>query len=185
MKQRTIQFENEPVHPNLKPIKMRDGIYPKDLDDRNAYWDFINWYLAQEHAILLMIPKTGIESDFWNNDVDEFGVEVSAFNTHDYERHHPRQFNMDQYICNKIYEKVMDLALLHSVIKDAYGKENIKYRFMNLVDRKFRDQIFFLIEIHEKYPSKMTESKLKKEVAKINRKIINCKKIWDDNAYED
>ena len=42
-----------PPSNNLKPIRQFDGLYPDDPEEAEAYWDFISWYMKQEHQTLL------------------------------------------------------------------------------------------------------------------------------------
>lgn len=44
-----IAEEELPTRANLKPIRKFDGIYPEDEDERQAYFDFLHWYVSQEH----------------------------------------------------------------------------------------------------------------------------------------
>ena len=184
MKQiQTTKFDKLPVNPHVKPVRMQDGLYPQDPEENEAYWDFINWYMAQEHILLLNIPKTDCKNDFWKKDINECGDDVSAFNTRDYERLHPYSLDVDQYKCGKIFEKVKDLALLHRSIGDQEGKKNIRNRYIHLVEKHFRDKALSLVENHWSQPLSLNKDDLKRQVTALNSKIRKCKAIWEENAY--
>ena len=44
-----IAIDELPSQPGLKPIRQFDGIYPTDDDEREAYFDFIHWYITMEN----------------------------------------------------------------------------------------------------------------------------------------
>jgi len=189
-KNKTIQYvenwidENElPVHPFLKPIRKKDDLYPKDEEERQAYWDFIYWAVTREHAMLFSIPTQKDEYDFFFSEFDELGNDVSAFNTMDFQRLHPDRFNKYHYKLKKIYEKVKDLALLHSCISHAEGKKNILQRYNNLVENEFRDKAKMYLETYKKYPNLVNKDKLIEKIAELNIRIRKCKRIWKEYAY--
>jgi len=157
----------------------------RDMDDDEceAYREFIVRSLSQEHTLLLTIPKAKDEGDFWKVDLDEFGDDISAFNTHDYQRVYT--LNRYHYKLKKIYEKVKDLALFHSCISQRQGKENIKQRYVNLIEKEFRDRAVFLLETYRKYSIWMNRDKLIDEIAKLNCNIRKCNHIWQEYALSD
>lgn len=181
--QELIDVVELPVHPCLDPLRVFDGLYPKDEEECGAYWDFIKWTMIQEHAILLGIPPQ--ERDIWQFDLDEFGNDTSAFNTMDFKRLNPTEINKYQYRLSKIYEKVKDLALLFSCVSQPDGKENTFQRYKTLVEKEFRDKAILLLDVHKKYPHLLDKDRLLKRVAELNSKIRKCKRIWQDYAYKD
>jgi hypothetical protein len=188
MKQEIEQWileEDLPPKATLKPISKFDGLYPEDDEEREAYWDFIHWAINREHAVLLHIPKPQNENNFWQLDLDESGTDVSAFNTVDFERMYPQTFNKYAYKINKIYEKVQDLALLHSCISHEEGKENVHRRFTNLIENEFKDNAAMLVETYKKYPQFLNKEKLFDRVTELNRNIRKCNQIWQQHAYQD
>ena len=178
-----ILEEELPSKATLKPINKFDGLYPEDDEERQAYWDFINWTINREHEVLLYIPKQ--QNDFWLLDLDESGTDVSAFNTADFERMHPQNFNKYAYKIKKILEKVQDLALLHSCITQDEGKTNIHRRFINLVENEFRDKALILLETCKKYPHLINKEKAFERIVELNINIRKCKDIWQKYAYQD
>jgi len=191
-KNKTIRYgenwidENElPVSRLLKPIRKKDDLYPKDEEERREYWDFIYWAMTREHAVLLSIPTQKDESNFCFSDFDELGNDVSAFNTMDFQRLCPDRFNKYHYKLKKVYEKVKDLALLHSCISYTEGKKNILQRYNNLVENEFRDKAKMYLETYKKYPYWVDKDKLIEKIAELNSRIRKCKRIWKENAYSD
>jgi len=119
-----------------------------DEDEIEGYWDFISWYLGQEHLLLLGIPKHE-ESDFWTAELDELGNNASAMNTHDFERLYP--FNKYHYKLKKMCERVKDLALTHSCISDVEGRKKVKNWFLNLVMSECQDKRMMFFKIWCEY----------------------------------
>ena len=183
--QNWIHEQDLPSKATMKPIKKFDGLYPEDDEERQAYWDFIHWAINKEHAVLLYIPKQQTENDFWQLDLDDSGTDVSAFNTADFERMHPQNFNKYAYKIKKILEKVQDLALLHSCITHQEGKTNIHRRFTNLVQNEFRDKALILLETYKKYPQLINKEKAFERIVDLNSNIRKCKGIWQKYAYQD
>jgi len=147
-------------------------------EDPEEYWDFIKWHLEQEHLTLESIPKQeGCE--FWAIELDEDGHDVSAFNTQDFEKHHP--FNKYQYKLKKIdeiYEKVKDLAITYSCISDEQGKKNVYQRCKNLVEKEFKDKGTMLLEYYKKYSVWTNKYRLFMRIKEINSRINKCRAIW-------
>lgn len=182
-----IVEEDLPPKATLKPINKLDGLYPENEEERQAYWDFIHWAINKEHAVLLYIPKQQNENeqDFWQLDLDESGTDVSAFNTADFKRMHPHSFNKYAYRLKKIYEKVQNLALLHSCITTKEGKTNIHRRFTCLVENEFKDKAMILLQTYKKYPQLINKEEVHKKIVELNRQIRKCNQIWKQNAYEE
>ena len=59
----------------------------------------------------------------------------SAFNTVDFQRQHPFNFDRFGYRLKKVYKKVQDLAVMHSVISNEAGRINVQQRYRALVDQ--------------------------------------------------
>ena len=119
-----------------------------DESEIEAYWEFISWYLGQEHLLLLSIPKPE-ESDFWTAELDELGNNVSAMNTHDFERLYP--FNKYHYKLKKMCERVKDLAITHSCISDEEGRKNVKNRFLSFARSGCKEKMMTFFKIWREY----------------------------------
>jgi hypothetical protein len=162
-----------PQRVNLKPIRRFDDLYPKDEAEREAYWDFVHWYLSQEFQALMSIPKPP-EQDFWMFEHDD---SISfPYSSIDYQRLHP--FNRFAYKLRKIYERVEDLALLHSCISEEEGKANITKRFNKLVKEEFRNKAVMLLENYRRYPHLINKQKLFVRIANLDSRIQRCKSTW-------
>jgi hypothetical protein len=166
----------------LKPVRMFDCVYPENEEEREAFWDFIHWYIEYDHAILLSIPIKDYEHDFWHIDLNQAGSDSSAFNTMDYRKQHPYTFDKYQYRVKKVFEKIQDLALLHSCISNPKGKKNTFQRYKSLVEKEFSDPAKALLETYKKYPRMKNKEELVQKIAKLNIKIIHCKRIWQKHA---
>ncbi|RJR23648.1 MAG: hypothetical protein C4582_05295 [Desulfobacteraceae bacterium] len=171
-----IHEEDLPPRANLKVIRRFDGLYPQDEDEREAYWDFIHWFMTREHALILSIPKPRDVSDFWQVELDELGHDVSAFNTVDYARLHP--FDKEAYRVKKIYERVKDLALLHSCLSDQEGRERMYRRFRRLVEDEVRDRAVTLLKKYQEDPQRFNKFQVFEQIAQLNRCIRRCNDIW-------
>ena len=150
-----------------------------ELDEAEAYWDFIHNGMSHEHQLFLNIPKPE-ERDFMAVELDEFGDNVSAFNTHDFDNLNP--FNIYHWKLKKIYERVKALALNYSCASTEEGKKNIKQRYINLVENEFRDEAVMLLEHHKKHSVWMNKHKTMEKIEELNSKIRKCKKIWSEYA---
>ncbi len=162
----------------LKPISRFDEIYPDDEEEYQAYWDFIHWSMMREHAILLIIPKSENQNEFWQSNIDEFGTDTSAFNTIDYQRDHRDGFDKYQYRCKKIFEKVKDLALLYSCLTTEDGKQNIFNRYVSLVENEFSDPAKSMLQTYKNNPHIKNKDKVVERIKELNRRIRKCKQIW-------
>ena len=175
-----IDEEDLPQRANLRPIRRFDDIYPKDEEEREAYWDFVHWYLNQDFQALMSIPKPP-EQDFWMFEHDD---SISFhYSSIDYQRAHP--FDKYAYKLRKIYERIEDLALLHSCISEEGGKANITKRFEKLINEEFRNKAVMLLENYRRYPHLMNKKKLFMRIARLNSRVQRCKDIWQKCAYSD
>ena len=176
-----IAEEELPVRANLKVIHKNDpdyGLTKDEIQDRN---EFIRCYLTQEHELLMMIPKQSLENDFFIPDCDATDAEYSAFHTVDFQRR-LRPFNKYAYAMKKIMERVKDLAVLHSAISFKEGRMNILRRYEGFVDSQFRDRLVFLAERFKKEIDEERRLEIRRKIAELNRRILECKRIWERYA---
>jgi hypothetical protein len=174
-----IDEQDLPLRPGLKPIRQFSCLYFDNEEEQQAYWDFVHWFMTQDYALLLSLPKQPQHSDFWAFEGDD---SISFhYESIDYQRAHP--FDKYAYRLRKIYERVEDLALLHSCICQKEGKENIAKRFKKLVDDEFRNKARMLLENYRKYPQLMNKQKLFGRISELNGRILKCKCIWQKHAY--
>ena len=171
-----ITEEDLPVRATLKPIRRNDPDYElteDEIQDRN---EFIRCHILKDLELLLMIPKQDAEKDFFVEDFQE-----SAFNTHDFQRK-LEPFNKYAYRVKKVLERVMDLAIMHSSISSKEGRHNTLKTYEALVQDEFRDRLLTLAARHKWAKNEAKGSWLKNEIAKLNRRILECKKVWESYA---
>lgn len=167
-----------PVRAGLKVIRIHDpnqGMTDEEIEDRN---EFIRCYLLKDFEPMLRIPQKVYEDDFFMLACCVESFETSAFNTHDFERL-LRPFNRYEYAMKKIMEKVEDLAIMHSCILDPEGKNVLYNRFEAFIEDRFVGR---LVSLHRRY--RYTENdhermSIKKKVSEINRRILECRSIWE------
>ena len=176
-----IDEEDLPSRANLKPLRRFDGLYPEDVEESDAYWDFIHWYLSQDFRPLIGIPRPVKEEDSWTFE-DDNSISF-PFSSVDYQRLHP--FDRYAYRLKKIYERVKDLALFHSCIGQESGKEKTQKRFTGLVNEEFRSKLMTLLENYRRHPHLVNKAKLCARVAELNGRIQKCKEIWKQYAYRE
>jgi hypothetical protein len=174
-----IEEEAEPKIRMVCPVRTRSpwyGMSDEEIEDRKEY---IRWYFLKDFELVLMIPVQPRESDFWFATDDEF--KESAFNTWDFERTQ-RPFDKYGYRIKKVMERVKDLALLHSCISQPEGRENVRKRFEIILDNEFRSQLLDLVERYRTTYYEERRVELRYKIARINRHIMECKKIWEQYA---
>lgn len=135
-----IAEEELPVSATVKPVRKYDLYQGMDEQDIEAYWDFIRWYLSQEHLLLQVMPAQE-EPDFYAVELDELGNNVSAFNTYDFQKLNP--FDRYHWKVKKICEQVRELAITHSCISDADGKRKVREKYLNLARNNCKDSMTF------------------------------------------
>lgn len=163
----------------LKIIRKNDpwyGMSEEEIEDRR---EFSRCYLLKDFEILLMIPVPPRDNDFWFSSHQEFME--SAFNTHDFQEKR-KPFNKYAYRIRKILEQVKDLALLHSCISQPEGRANIERQYENLVNNEFRSQLLFLVDRYQKTFDEERRFELRDKIAKLNRRILQCQRIWERYA---
>lgn len=176
-----IDEDDLPTRAGLKVLKGFSPYDGMDEDEIVAYKDFMHWAINREHATLLSIPLSS-ESIFWPFEIDEFGCNVSAFSTVDFERLHPVTFSKYGYRLKKIFERVKALAILHSVISSEKGRANIASRYSQLIEKEFRQQLMDTVQRCRRETDESRKLELKSKVAKLSGHILECKKIWEQFA---
>jgi hypothetical protein len=173
-----IDEEDLPAPAGLRIIRRSDpdyGLSEDEVIDRN---EFIRCEFLKEHALLMQIPKQDEKDNFFIHDFEE-----SAFNTIDFYRTHPRKdFNKYGHRVKKILEQVEDLAIMHSSISFQEGRDNTAGRYEALVDSEFRDELLMLAAYYHRTVGEEAKRRLKRRVAELNRRILDCRKIWDQLA---
>ena len=176
-----IDKQDLPPRPGLKPIRQFSCLDFDSEKEQQAYWDFVHWFMSQDYALLLSLPKKSQDRDFLTFEGDD---SISFhYGSVDYQRAHP--FDKYAYRLRKIYERVGDLALLHSCIGHEEGKANIAKRFKKLLDDEFRGRARMLLETYRKYPHLTNKEKLFARISELNGRILKCKYIWQKRAYSE
>ncbi len=174
-----IDEQELPSRPDLTPIRRFDDLYPKDEEEREAYKDFMEWAMSRDMAVLLTLPKPVHQKDFWSFE-DDLSISF-PYSSMDYQRYHP--FNKYTHKVRKIFEKVEELAIRHSCIRQQEGKANTVKRFEILVKDAFRDKVTMLLASYQKHPHLVNKKKLFDRIAELNAKIRICRRIWQEHAY--
>jgi len=174
-----IGEEEIPVSPFLKIIRKNNpwyGMSEEEVEDRK---EFIRCYINNEFEILLQIPIPPRENDFWFPSYQEF-LE-SAFNTYDYQKNQT-PFNKYAYRIKKIMEEVKDLAIMHSSISQPEGRANTLRRYEYLVENEFRERLLSLVERYQSLADEERRYLSRRKIAELNRRILQCQKIWEQYA---
>ncbi len=177
-----IAIEELPGRADLRPIGLFDGLYPEDELEREAYWDFISWVLEQDVAGLKSIPSHNSEADFWQIPFAELSRPGSAFNTVDFARQYPFEFDKGAYRMSKILEQARDLAIRFSCLTREESRRHVHQKFVSLVEREFRERALMVAEAIERGHPKHDRQKLSRELWKLNQAILACNRIWKQYA---
>ena len=175
-----IEEESLPVTPNLKVIRRNDpwyGMSQEEVEDRK---EFIRCYINRGFELLLQIPAEQQTNDFWFSSHQEFME--SAFNTWDFQRDR-KPFDKYGYRIKKIMEEVRDLAILHSSVSRPEGKANIQRRYENLVENEFRGRLMYWVEQYRRLADEERRFQVRRRIAELNRRILQCQKVWEEFAY--
>lgn len=171
-----------PASAGLKVLHRFSGLYPDDPDELEAYHAWVGWCLARDHAVLFDLPA-GTDSDFFPATMlDDFGNDVSAFNTMDFKRLHPFTVDKERYAVAKIFERLEDLAQTHSILSNEEGRLNTWKRFKQLVEREFISRAFMFKRLME--TGRVSRREGLRNIEKCNERIRQAKRIWARLAYE-
>ena len=173
--------EELPVAANIKVIRRSDPNYGLSEDEIQDRLEFIRCYMLQDFELLMMISKQTTEVDFFIVDCTADDVEYSAFNTHDFQRQQ-RPFNKYHYAMKKIMERVKDLAIMHSCISSPEDRQDVYQKYEALVNSEFRKQLLPLTKQYRWWQNEEKRYQLKQKIAKLNRRILECKIIWERYA---
>jgi hypothetical protein len=174
-----ISEEEIPVSPVLKVIRKSDPWYGMSEEEVEGYKEFIRCHLLKDFELILQIPIQPRENDFWCPSHQEFME--NAFNACHFQRIQ-RPFDKYAYRIRKIVEEVKDLAILHSSTSQPEGKSNIKRKYESLVDNEFRGRLLRLVEKHQRSWTQEQRYEIRKKIAELNRRILQCQKIREEYA---
>lgn len=176
-----IAEEDLPSHAGLEIIRSSDpdtGLTEDEIMDRN---EFIRWYILKQMELLLMIPVAPHDSDFFIHDCCVCDDGYSAFNTVDFQRT-VSTFDRYGYAMQKIMDRVKDLALLHSSLMDHERRLDVYRRYEAFVAYEFRERLLDMVERHRITHDEGERFLLRKKIGEMNRRILECKKIWERYA---
>jgi hypothetical protein len=179
-----IPEEELPVRAGIKVIRRNNpdyGLSKDEIADRN---EFIRCYLAREYELLMMLPASAERNDFFVSDFHVTDEAYSAFNTVDFQRT-MKPFDKYGYAIKKIMGRIKDLAILHSAISQDEGRENTLGRVKALVELEFRERLLRYVEQYKASQSDARKLSLKKKIGEMNRRILECKRIWERYAPRD
>jgi hypothetical protein len=174
-----VSQEEIPVSPALKVIKPNDPWHGMSEEEVEDHKEFIRCHLLREHETILQIPIQAQENDFWATNHPDY--QESAFNTHDFQRTLP-PFNKYAWRIKKVLEKIRDLAIYHSSTSQAEGKARIQKRYEIVVDNEYRDRLLILVERHQRARDEEQRDEIRRKVAELNRRILQCQKVWEEYA---
>jgi hypothetical protein len=135
----------------------------------------------RDFELLMMLPGNEEDNGFFIPDCHVTDEAYSAFNTVDFQKT-LRPFDKYGYAMKKILDRVWDLAILHSAISHEEGRQNIQRRFNSLVENEFRGRLLRCVDWYNVARSDDRKAYLKKKIGELNRRIIECKKIWEQYA---
>jgi hypothetical protein len=79
-------------------------------------------------------------------------------------------------------EHVKDLAIIHSSCTHLQNQQHVYRKYEAFVDNKFRDRLLKLVHQYKQARYDDRRYFLKQEIAKLNRRILECKRIWERYA---
>ena len=172
-----IPEEQLPTRAGLTVIQTKHpnyGLSPDEIQDRNEY---IRCHLLKEFELLLTIPKPETKDDFF---ISDYSTEDSAFNTVDFQRQ-LQPFNKYAYAIKKIMEHIKDLAIMHSCCTQPENRHNVTQKYETVVTNHFRDPLLRLVDQYKNADDERRQL-LKTKIARLNQKILECQKIWEQYA---
>lgn len=111
-------------------------------------------------------------------------VDISAYSTMDFLRTIEHfEFDKYRYFTDKVAERVKDIAIMHSCVSDEKGKENLRSKFVSLVNLKYRDYALKLIAMLRNTDESSKKSELMEKIRERNRQIRRLNAIWQKYAY--
>ena len=111
-------------------------------------------------------------------------IDVSAYNTWDFLRgQEDWEFDKYRYFTDKVAEKAEDLAIMHSCISDAEGRNNVRKKFEALVNGKFGNYAARLTSMVKETNNSDIMAELVEKLHKQNKQVRRLLAIWNKYAY--
>ena len=172
-----IDEESLPVSPALSVIRTNDPWFGMSVEEVEDHREYIRCYINKDFELLLQITIQPSENDFWFANHQEFME--SAFNTWDFQKDR-KPFSKYGYRVKKVLEQVKDLAIMHSCISQLEGRASIQRRYEGLVENEFRGRLPSLAERYQRAVHEEDRYLIKKKIAELNRRILQCQKMWEE-----
>ena len=176
--------EELPPRAGLIVVRENDpnfGLSDTEIQDRI---EFIRCYLLKDFEAILLVPRQDQTDDFFVQDYLVMDGGYSAFNTVDFQNT-MRSLNKYGYAMKKIFERVKDLAIMHSCISQPEHRKEVYQNFKNFIARKFGYQLEeFAIQLHLE-ESSVKRYSLRRKIRQLEQKIRQCQKIWERYAPPD
>ena len=179
-----IPEEELPVRENMRVIRRNNPNYGMSTDEVADRNEFIRCHLMREFEALMMIDADEQDDSFYVPDYTVADDGYSAFNTVDFQRT-MEPFDAYGYAMGKIMERVKNLAILHSALTRGEGRQNTLRRFNSLVEYEFRERLLSSVDRFQTARTDEQKESLKKKIGELNRRIIECRKIWERHAPRD
>lgn len=176
-----IPEEELPVRSGIRVERLSSpdyGLSEDEIADRN---EFVRCYLAREFELLMMLPGTEEENDFFIPDCHVTDDAYSAFNTIDFQKT-IKPFDKYGYAMKKIMDRVKTLAILHSSISRKDGRQNIVRRYDSLIEFEFREPLFSYVDRFKATKTEEQRERLKRKIGDLNRRILEARKTWEQYA---
>ena len=93
------------------------------------------------------------------------------------------EFDKYKYFTDKVAEKVMDMAIMHSCISNTLDKEQIEQSFISYVNQKYRNYALKLIAMLRNTDVESKKAELMEKINDRNRQIKRLRTIWNKYAY--
>ena len=167
----------------LKVIRKFDGLYPEDEEEREAYWDFIGWFLDRDWAPLMDVPvqeRGGWFPPVQVEEIDGRYADVSHFNTMDFVRQTSFSKRVVDWRHREVLKRVRFLALTYSVVSDEEGRKRTFARYRNLVEKEYRDEAVVISYHLRRHGVWMDKERAAERIRALNHKIRDCKKAWSE-----
>lgn len=172
-----IDEDETPASAFLKVERRNDPFSGMDEDEIQDLQEYIRLAMMKDYTLILQVPKQ--ENDFFlPKDLDEFGNDVSAFNTIDFQRKRP-EFDRNRYRNKKLLERAKDLAVLYSSTSGKAEKEDQKRRFFAFIDSSHGHRVQRLSEMYGWTKNEDKKATIKAKIAELNREIIKMKAVWE------
>jgi hypothetical protein len=173
-----IDEDELPVRADLKLRHAHDPDREYSQEDINDRDEFVRCYLLGDFEPLLLLPLPVKKTDFFIKDFEE-----SAFNTMDFYRQYgsvakPRPVNK----LSRVLEEVKQMAILHSCLASPAGRDRMRKRYQQLINREYRNLALNLEKKYRNAQGHHIKSTLRLKISRLNQAILRCQRVWERHA---